>query len=85
MSGATVYTGLQAGLHLDNLHRRVRRVAGRTKLVHRLTPACPWCDARSLVRHNGSDQVECESCGKIIEQRHYSWFVKTLCAQEDVA
>lgn len=83
--GEEVIEGLAGALVLQELHHRVRRVAGRTKLVHRLTPACPWCDARALVRHNGSDRVECEGCGKDIDEKHYSWFVKTLVAQEAAA
>jgi ribosomal protein L37AE/L43A len=76
------YTGLAGGLHLRELHRRVRQVAGRTKLVHRLTPACPICDQRALVRDNGADQVDCESCGKVIEERHYDWFVQVTIAEQ---
>ena len=75
-------SGLDGALYLLDLHRRVYRVAGRTKLVHRLTPACPWCDQRTLVRHNGSDMVECESCGKQIDERHYNWFVIVTVAEE---
>lgn len=82
---AIALTGLEGALRLVELHQRVRRVAGRTKLVHRLTPACPWCDQRALVRHNGSDIVECESCGKQIEERHYDWFVRTLARPEAAA
>lgn len=78
-------TGIEGALRLIELHHRVRRAAGRTRLVHRLTPACPWCDQRALVRHNGSDVVECEGCGKEIEERYYSWFVCYLVEQESAA
>lgn len=80
-SAPVVYTGLEGALRLDELHRRAYRVCGRTALVHRLIPACPWCDHRALVRHNGSSHVECENCSKIIDERHYSWFVRTLVQQ----
>jgi len=75
-------TGMDGGLRLAELHHRVRLVAGRTKLVHRLTPACPWCDQTTLVRHNGSTHVECENCRKIIEEKHYNWFVAITIAEE---
>lgn len=74
--------GLRGAVGLAQLHQRVRFVAGRTKLVHRLTPACPLCDQRALVRHNGSDRVECEGCEKQIEERHYDWFVQVTIAEE---
>jgi len=80
---AIAYTGLGGVLRLGELHHRVRRVAGRTQLVHRLTPACPWCDQCALVRHNGSDFVQCEHCGRPIAERHYDWFVKATIAAEE--
>lgn len=75
-------SGLDGALRLGQLHHRVRLVAGRTKLVHRLTPACPWCDQTTLVRYNGSTHVECENCRKMIDERHYSWFVTVLVNEE---
>ena len=75
-------SGLDGALRMLELHRRVYSVAGRTKLVHRLTPACPWCDQRTLVRHNGSDVVECESCDKKIDEKHFRWFVAVLVREE---
>jgi len=75
-------SGLEAVLRFDELHRRVKRVAGRTKLVHRLTPACPWCDYKTLVRHNGSTHVECETCHRQIDEKHYNWFVEVTIREE---
>lgn len=77
-----VTLSLGVALEIATLHARVRVVAGRTHLVHRLTPACPWCDQRALVRHNGSAVVECEHCGKQIDERHWSWLVHTVMAQQ---
>jgi ribosomal protein L37AE/L43A len=74
--------GLGGALRLSQLHRRTRQVVGRTKLVHRLTPACPLCDQKTLVRANGADFVVCEGCGKQIEERHYDWFVQVTVAEE---
>lgn len=77
-------TGLDGALKLFSLHYRVRQVAGRTALVHRLTPRCPYCDQPALVRHNGCDQVECENpdCAKKIKERHYEWFVEVTIREE---
>lgn len=77
-------TGLDGALKLFALHARVRQVSGRTKLVHRLTPCCPYCDQPTLVRHNGGDVVECENpaCDKKIKERHYDWFVEVTIREE---
>lgn len=74
--------GVEGALALLDLHRRAYAVAGRTKLVHRLPTPCPWCDMRSLVRHNGSSEVTCENCRRHIAERHYSWFVAVLVELE---
>lgn len=78
-------TGLDAALKFFTLHARVRQVAGRTKLVHKLTPCCPYCDQPSLVRHNGADKVECENeaCAKRIKEQHYDWFVEVTIREEE--
>jgi hypothetical protein len=39
-----------------------------------LSPPCPWCDHKELVRHNGEGHVTCEHCHRIIEEKHYDWF-----------
>lgn len=74
--------GIAGALRFVELRRRVRVAAGRSDLVHRLTPACPWCDQRSLVRHNGSSHVACEACDKIIPEKHYDWFVATVIREQ---
>jgi hypothetical protein len=75
-------SGIDAACHLLELHHRAYRVVGRTKLVHRLTPACPWCDRPQLVRENGQDLVKCEGCKRRIPEMHYRWFVKVTIAEE---
>jgi ribosomal protein L37AE/L43A len=75
-------SGIDAACHLLELHQRAYRVAGRTKLVHRLTPACPWCDRKQLVRENGQDVVRCEGCKRKIPEKNYRWFVKITIAEE---
>lgn len=55
--------GIDGAIELLRLHDLVRFVAGKTKLVHRLPAPCPRCERMSLVRHNGSEVVQCEGCG----------------------
>lgn len=82
---ATETTGLAGALHLMALHRRVRVVAGRTRLSHKLEAACAHCGQRALVRHDGSDQVECENCGNGFDSKHYDWFARVTAAAQEVA
>lgn len=78
----TIRDGVAGALDLLNLHRRAYAAAGRTKLVHRLPTPCPWCDYLTLIRHNGADEVTCENCHKVIEEKHYSWFVAVLVREQ---
>lgn len=55
--------GIDGALELLRLHSLVRFAVGKAKLVHELPAPCPRCEALTLVRHNGDDQVQCESCG----------------------
>lgn len=57
--------GIEGALQLLHLHDMVRFAAGKTKLIHRLPTPCPRCQQKSLVRYNGADVIECESCPKI--------------------
>jgi hypothetical protein len=75
--------GVDAGITLIDLHRLAYAALGRTKLVHRLPAPCPWCDRVSLVRHNGSDHVECEHCHRKIDQRHYDWLVAVVLREQE--
>jgi hypothetical protein len=81
----TVRDGVDAAISLINLHRRAYSMLGRTKLVHRLDPPCPWCDHKTLVRHNGESHVTCETCHRSIEERHYDWFTAVLVHEEERA
>lgn len=74
--------GIDGALRLVDLHQRARMATGRDRLVHRLTPACPYCDHSALVRHNGASNVTCESCGKMIPEKHYDWFVATVIKEQ---
>jgi hypothetical protein len=82
----TKVDGLHGALHFTALHRRVRVVAGRTKLVIKLAPACAHCGHHSLVRHDGDELVRCENCGDSYDMKHHDWFVRvTLAAAQEVA
>jgi hypothetical protein len=75
--------GVAGALSLLELHRRAYAATGRTHLVHRLPTPCPWCDHRTLVRHNGQSHVECENCAHTVEEKLYDWFVgASLAAQQ---
>jgi len=78
-----VRDGIAAGLGFIDLHRRTYSALGRTTLVHRLPTPCPWCDRSTLVRYNGADCVECETCHRQIEEKYYSWFVQVLVREEE--
>jgi hypothetical protein len=79
----TVRDGVDAALAFIELHSLAYSALGRSKLVHRLPTPCPWCDYLTLVRHNGDDHVVCENCHKIIEEKHYSWFVAVLVREQE--
>jgi hypothetical protein len=55
--------GIAGALELLRLHGLVRFVGGKTKLIHPLPAPCPRCEYMTLVRHNGSEVVQCETCG----------------------
>ena len=56
---------------LADLHGKIRRHLGLTRWVQRLPTPCPWCDTAALVRTVG--QIDCEMCGKTIDEKHYEW------------
>lgn len=76
-----IQSGTDAALCLLELHYRVKRVAGRTELVHRLSLPCPRCHRATLVRQNGSDVTTCEHCDRRIPENEYSWFAHARIQQ----
>ena len=79
----TVRDGVAGAMDLIELHRLAYVTLGRSKLVHRLPTPCPWCDMLTLVRENGASDVHCENCRKVVEEKHYSWFVATLVREQE--
>lgn len=68
---------------VDDLAEELREVAdkadaitGRRRLRHRLEPACPRCGARELGRDDGSERVDCASCGSSWDEKHYPALVR---------
>jgi hypothetical protein len=58
-----------------SMHGRMISLAGLAQLVHRLHAACPECDRRELVRHNGEDRVRCAYCASIWSRPEYDRMV----------
>lgn len=67
----TFDAAVDTAVELNDLHRKIRRMLGQTRIVQRLPTPCPWCDTAALVRDVGS--IECRDCGKLIDEMHYDW------------
>jgi hypothetical protein len=67
--------GIGGALELLRMHDLVRFAAGKTKLIHELPTPCPRCDRKTMVRHNGTDHVTCETCALRWPEAQY----KRLC------
>ncbi len=63
-------------IELAELHHKVRRMLGYTRIVQLLPTPCPWCDTAALVRDVGS--IECRECGKTVTETHYDWLANYL-------
>lgn len=75
-----------AGREALELARRAERAAGFDRLVHRLPAPCPSCDALTLTREDGSDQVECRACGRVWPEDDYRRLVLVVAQDyRDVA
>lgn len=68
---------------VDDLADEIRDLSntahGITAVRHRryrLEPACPSCDARELGRWDGSDQVDCASCGRSWPHERYPALIR---------
>jgi len=51
------------GFEALRMSRRLTKVTGSDKLVHRLPGECLVCDRRSLQREDGKELVKCKACG----------------------
>ncbi len=61
---------------LNDLCHDLERLTRVNKHRHRLEPPCPQCAARELGRWDGTDQVDCDACGKAWPERQYPWMVR---------
>ncbi|RZT87480.1 hypothetical protein EV383_4405 [Pseudonocardia sediminis] len=77
--------GLDAALRMLDLHDRTRILAGRGELVHKLPAPCPnpRCGRLTLVRPNGKDHVECETCHERWAEEDYKRLTDILASDEN--
>jgi hypothetical protein len=76
-----------AGAAALRWRRVLARAAGLDRLVHRLAMPCPRCDVRSLVRHDGREEVRCATCRAQWTEDRYQLLARIyaqLVAQEGV-
>lgn len=61
---------------IRDLTRAAERLARVNPHRIRLEPPCPSCQARELGRWDGTDQVDCNRCGRAWPRRDYPWMVR---------
>lgn len=74
------WDGVDGALTVLDLHHQARRLAGYTRLVHRMPAGCPQCERFSLVREDGDDLISCTRCGTQYTQAEYNTVVHALGA-----
>lgn len=70
--------GVDGAVALLELHWRATGAAGRRRLVHYLPTPCPRCDAPTLQREDGDDEVQCVTCGTAWGEERYAFFTRVL-------
>lgn len=73
-----VRDGIDGACELVRIHEMVRFASGKTKLTHQLPSPCPRCEHMTLVRHNGTEHVTCETCGVRWPEQDYRRLVLIL-------
>ena len=55
--------------------KNLERMSGTDHLIHRVKAPCPTCDRRTLVREDGSGEVQCKNraCGRIWREGEFDW------------
>lgn len=61
---------------VDDLMHRAEALIRIRPHRHRLEPPCPSCGAVRLGRWDGTDQVDCEACGRAWPHEKYPWMVR---------
>lgn len=77
--------GITGALLLLDLHHQTRRVAGRTRLVHRLPAPCPRCWYSALERPDGDDSITCTNCARRFTWDEYNRLCNALSMSREVA
>lgn len=77
--------GITGALLLLDLHHQTRRVAGRTRLVHRLPAPCPRCWFSALERPDGDDIITCTNCARRYTWDEYNRLCNALSVSREVA
>lgn len=64
------------------MHATAGRLAPWSEQRYQLDGACPSCDLKALVRHEGAIDVECDSrqggCGRQWDEHDLPWLARTL-------
>lgn len=61
---------------VDDLMHRAEALIRIRPHRHRLEPPCPSCGVTELGRWDGTDQVDCEGCGRAWPHKQYPWMVR---------
>jgi hypothetical protein len=70
----TTRDGAEGAQELMELHRRALWWTRGNSGDVRLPIPCPCCEARTLVRENGTDGVRCRGCGAVLTDDQYRHF-----------
>jgi len=66
------------GFDVLRMSRRLTKVTGTDKPIHKVPGECMVCDRRSLQRSDGDDLVKCKACGACWDFEYYQFLVKAL-------
>jgi len=66
------------GFDVLRMSRRLTKVTGMDKPIHKVPGECMVCDRRSLQRCDGDDLVKCKACGACWDFEYYQFLVKAL-------
>ncbi len=61
---------------INDLATEAERLCRINPHRHRLEPPCPSCGAGELGRWDGTEQVDCASCGRVWPEDQYPWMVR---------
>jgi hypothetical protein len=89
--GSAVYTGLDIAQQIRDIHHQARAHLGHTRLRLHYTMPCPavdkhgyYCGALTLGRNDGSDWVDCTTCGTQWTEREYDWLKTQIAGDKEI-